>query len=75
MGVVTPHFGRQMHCAHSLFSVSFNKHVKTDTFIGKPFITPLREAADPLNAEAINILVSPSRRSFGSRCVMLADPR
>ena len=28
-GVVTPHFGRQMHCSHPPFSVSFNKRVKT----------------------------------------------
>ena len=29
VGVVTPHFGRQMHCSHFLFfTVSFNKRVK-----------------------------------------------
>ena len=29
VGVVTSHFGRQMHCFYSSFSVSFNKCVKT----------------------------------------------
>ena len=58
MGVVTPHFGRQMHCSYSPFSVSFNKRIKSDfslkTLIGKTIIAPLREAVEPLNAEATN---------------------
>ena len=30
LGVVKPHFGRQVHCSHSpFFSVFFNKHAKT----------------------------------------------
>ena len=56
----------------SLFplSGSFNQRVKTKTLVAH-----LREAVESLNAETINTLVSPSRRSLGSRGVILADLR
>ena len=63
MGVVTPHFGRQMHCSHSSFSVSFSKRVKTRLSSVRP-PSPLHEAVEPLNAKDINTLVSPSRRGL-----------
>ena len=51
VGVVTLHFGRQMHCYYTPFHVSFDRRVIT---IGKTLITPLRETVEPLKAETIN---------------------
>ena len=54
VGVVTPHFERQMHYSHSPFSLFFNKRVKT-RFSSVRLSSLLWEAVEPLNAKAINI--------------------